>query len=246
MKYGDKILLKEFKNGNKLWGTVSHCEKCGDSGKVIWSYADHVCFDCNGKGWYFTKETEYTPENLAKLEAKRAKKAAEARAKWEAEREAREAREASWRAEQEEQERIRRGHFFGEVGQKVEIDVTYTGCGSFDTYYGTTWIYRFDTDDGAHLVWKTSTELGGRERLILEGDRLKIKASIKDHKEYRGIEQTELQRVKIIEGGSKFYELSREELIEAEQLERDYGWSSDQHLTWLREHQLAHEAKQKA
>ena len=73
MKYGDRVLLKEYKNGNKLWCIVSHCPKCNDTGKVIWSYADHRCFDCNGKGWYYTEEREYTPENLAKREAKRAK-----------------------------------------------------------------------------------------------------------------------------------------------------------------------------
>lgn len=203
MKYGDRVLLKQFKNGNKLWGVVSHCPKCGDSGKVIWSYADHVCFDCNGKGWFFSKETEYTPENLAKLEAKREKKAAEARAKWEAERAEREAREAAWKAEQEERERIRRGHYFGEVGQKIELEVTYKGNAEFETAFGWVSIYRFDTDDGAHLVWKSSAILGGEEWLVNEDDRITIKATIKDHKEYHGIEQTELTRVKVLKAQYK-------------------------------------------
>lgn len=242
MKYGDKVLLKEFKNGNKQWGIVSHCAKCQDTGKVIWNYADHVCFDCNGKGWYYSKETEYTPENLAKMEAKREKKAAEARAKEEAERKEREAREAEWKKRMEEMQAKRRGHYFGEVGQKIEIEVTYTGYSSFDTFYGRTWIYKFDTEDGAHLVWKTGAELGGSELLIIEGDKIVIKATIKDHKEYHGIEQTELQRVKIVKGGSKFYELSVEEYNEAKRLERDYGWNSEEHLTYLRNCQIAHEA----
>ena len=65
MKYGERVLLKEYKNGNKLWGTVCKCAKCQGTGKVIWSYADHVCFDCDGKGWYYFEEREYTPENLS-------------------------------------------------------------------------------------------------------------------------------------------------------------------------------------
>ena len=136
MKYGDRVLLKEFKNGNKLWGTVTRCVKCGGFGKLGWtSYADSICFDCNGKGWYYSEEREYTPENLAKREAKLAKKRAELKAE-KAEREAEQAkREAEWKAEREEIERIRRGHFYGEVGQKIEIEVTYTGSSEFETSF---------------------------------------------------------------------------------------------------------------
>ena len=74
MNIGDRVLLNQFKNGNKLWGTVTRCEKCSGTGQVIWSYADHVCFDCNGKGWYYKEERELTPENIAKREARLAKK----------------------------------------------------------------------------------------------------------------------------------------------------------------------------
>lgn len=241
MKYGDKVLLKQFKNGNKLWGIVSHCPKCGDTGKVIWSYADHVCFDCNGKGWFFTKETEYTPENLAKREAKLAKERAKAEAE-RAEREAERAkREAAWKAEQEEFERVRRGHYYGEVGQKIEIEVKYTGCSSYETIYGWTTVYRFDTDDGAHLVWKTGSSLGGREFYIVEDDRITIRATIKDHKEYHGIEQTELTRVKVIDAEYKCRELTREELIEAEKKQKELG--DAEYSCWLRELYLKKEVK---
>ena len=233
MKYGDKVLLKEFKNGNKLWGTVTKCIKCGGSGKVIWTYADHVCFDCNGKGWYFSRETEYTPENLAKLEAKRAKEA-EKRAEERAKREAEEAeRLAKWKAEEAEREAKRRGHFFGEIGQKIEMEVTYTGCASYDTYFGTTWIYKFDTDDGAHLVWKTGANLGGTEFFIMEDDRITIKATIKDHKDYHGIDQTELTRVKVTNAEYRMRELTREELLEAQIKQKELD--DVEYALWLRE-----------
>lgn len=201
MKYGERVLLKEYKNGNKLWGTVCKCAKCQGTGKVIWSYADHVCFDCDGKGWYYFEEREYTPENLSKLEAKRAKKAAAEQAERKAAQAEQEAREAAWKAEQAERERIRRGHYYGEVGQKVEIEVVYKGNAEFETAFGWMSIYRFDTDDGAHLIWKTGSILGGEDIAICEGDRITIKATIKGHQEYRGVEQTELQRVKVVSGG---------------------------------------------
>ena len=223
MKYGEKVLLKQFKNGNKLWGTVTRCVKCGGFGKLGWTtYADSICFDCDGKGWYFTKETEYTPENLAKREAKLAKE----REKLEAERAEREAerakREAAWKAEQEKFERIRRGHYYGEVGQKIEIEVTYKGFSEYETAFGWVTVYRFDTDDGAHLIWKTSGTLGGESIQILEDDRITIKATIKDHKEYKGIEQTESQRVKVTKGGVKkcYVATTHEEWVEVEKAQR--------------------------
>ena len=229
----ERKLLKTFKNGNKLWGTKTFCAKCGGTGKVIWSYADHVCFDCDGKGWYWFEERELTPENLAKQEAKLAKKRAELEAKQAAEEAERQQREAEWKAQEAERERIRRGHFFGEVGQKLEIEVTYTGCSSFETVYGWTTVYRFDTADGAHLVWKTGADLGGNDWYIENGDKITIKATIKDHKEYRGIEQTELTRLKVVKAVHKMRELTPEESIEAGQMQRKLD--DDQYREWLKQ-----------
>ena len=175
MKYGDRVLLKQFKNGNKLWGIVSHCPKCQDTGKVIWSYADHVCFDCNGKGWYYEEEREYTPENLAKLEAKKANE----RAKWEAEEAEREA-EYQRRKEEEarkEAERLaeierNRGQFIGEVGDKIQMTVTLTRTFSYErSCFNAPWRtevvtgYVFKTDDGNTLVWKTTGSIARKVEL---------------------------------------------------------------------------------
>ena len=202
----ERTLLKEYKNGNKLWGIRTHCAKCGGTGKVIWTYADHVCFDCGGKGWYWEEEREYTPENLAKREARAAKKAAEEATEREAKRAEQEARETAWKAEQEAREAEWRGHYYGEVGQKIELEVRFVYAKSFNGTFGVVNVHRFDTDDGAHLIWKTGSEIGGMpgskdERIVCEGDRIKIRATIKAHKEYNGMEQTELTRVKLIEGG---------------------------------------------
>lgn len=221
MKYGDKVLLKEYKNGNKLWGTVTKCCKCCGSGKVIWDYANHVCFDCNGKGWYYDEEREYTPENLAKLEAKKAKE----RAKWEAERAEEEAKRREEEAKREA-ERLawiekNRGQFMGEVGDKVQLTVTLERTFSYEVpCFNAPWTtetvtgYVFKTEDGNTLIWKTTS---GLHRKVYtekghfrddekhgwydyqqpeEGAKITIKGTIKAHEEYRDVNQTILNRVK--------------------------------------------------
>ena len=158
---------------------------------------------------------EYTDEYWAKLQARqeeRAKKYAEEHAEEiaaaKAEQERREAEIAAQiEAEKkllEEIERKARGHYYGEVGQKIEIEVTYVDHIFIDTVFGGSTIYKFDTDDGAHLVWMTSGSLGGSDTIVDEGSRITIRATIKEHKEFRGVEQTQLTRVKVIKGGRPF------------------------------------------
>lgn len=227
MKLGERVLLKQYKNGNKLWGTVTWCAKCEGTGKVIWTLADHRCFDCNGKGWYFTEDREYTPENLAKREAKLAKE----RAKWEAEEAERAAYYAKVREEEERREAERlaeiernRGQFIGKVGDRIQMEVTFIRSFEYTVSFGwqTTNMtgYIFKTDDGNTLVWKTSgsglyydvvlppdavnycgtDEDGNKYDMVSphEGERITIKGTIKDHQEYRNVNQTILNRVKWI------------------------------------------------
>lgn len=219
MKYGERVLLKQYKNGNKLWGTVTPCAKCGRSGKVIWDYANHVCFDCNGKGWYFTEDREYTPENAAKREAALAKKRAEQEAKEAAEEARRAAEEAKREAERLAEIERNRGQFIGNVGDKVTLTVTLVKTFNYEASFGyhTTNIsgYVFKTDDGNTVVYKTSSMLHkgkvyGSDGWIKdeggwfsyeypqEGERLTIKGTIKEHTEYNNVNQTILTRAKIV------------------------------------------------
>lgn len=224
MKYGERVLLKQFKNGNKLWGTVTKCAKCGGCGKVIWTYADGVCFDCNGKGWYYDEEREYSPKEAAKREAKLAKE----RAVWAACEAARAEREAQIAAEEAKREAERlaeiernRGNFIGEEGDKIKMEVTLsrTFCyerSCFNAPWKTECVtgYVFKTDDGNTLVWKTTGDLSrkeyredghlcdnkGRYEPIEpeEGDRITISGTIKGHEQYNNVNQTILNRVKWI------------------------------------------------
>lgn len=79
----------------------------------------------------------------------------------------------------------------GEIGDRVELEVTYLRTGSYDSMYGTTYIHSFEDTAGNILVWKTNA-CGGFDK-----NKLKIKGTVKEHSEYRGVKQTVLTRCKV-------------------------------------------------
>lgn len=85
--------------------------------------------------------------------------------------------------------------FVGNVGEKVSIsDAKISACGGYYTEFGYTHIYRV-INNGNVYVWKTQKELG------LDMDKeYSIIGTIKGHKEYNGIKQTELTRCKVSMG----------------------------------------------
>lgn len=241
-------LIKTDKNGTKYWNTLVTCDRCCEgSGIYRWGaiqtdYSGHVigstyagtCFKCGGAGKVWEIVKEYTPEYRAKLDAQNEKRKAKAKAKWEAERIEREKAWAEQRAkeaaERAERERIRReeiernrGHFMGEVGDKIEMTVTLDRTFSYEVpCYNAPWKtdivtgYVFKTEDNNTLVWKT---VSGMRRKVYtdkghfrddekhgwydyehpeEGAKVTIKATIKGHEEYNNVNQTLLTRVKWI------------------------------------------------
>lgn len=181
-----------------------------------------ICFKCGGSGKQLGKWKEYTPEYEAKLEERRRKRAekqaleAEQRAKEEAERLAEIERE---RKEQEEQARLEtlqaeiearkqraKSHYVGTVGERVYLQVLYVKTAWYEhpsfKGYGTdtTYIHTFMIGEDV-LVWKTSNTLGrwdGDEwRPCQKGEYIRMKATIKEHSEYKGEKQTLLTRCKI-------------------------------------------------
>lgn len=82
--------------------------------------------------------------------------------------------------------------WYGNLKDKVQLNVKLTRRGSFDTQFGTTMVYTFEDADGHQLIWKTSNWL---EQEV--GDSLTIKGTVKAHSEYKGIKQTELTRCKV-------------------------------------------------
>ena len=84
--------------------------------------------------------------------------------------------------------------YYGEVKEKIEIDVELTNCKSFVSYYGynnTNYIYTFKKDNYT-FVWITSKCLD-----IEVGEKIKLKGTIKEHNEFNDIKQTVLTRCKI-------------------------------------------------
>ena len=86
--------------------------------------------------------------------------------------------------------------YVGAVGDKIEIKVTMTGFHSYVTKFNWQTIHHFInlfTDEAGNVfVWNTTACSD-----VNVGDHITIKGTIKGHKEYKGIKQTELQRCKI-------------------------------------------------
>lgn len=87
-------------------------------------------------------------------------------------------------------------NYVGAVGDRIDITATFKREISYtvqiDWMTQTKWIYIFVDDSGNQLTWNTTAIL-----TIEQGSRVNLRGTIKAHKEYKGIKQTELQRCKI-------------------------------------------------
>ena len=90
-------------------------------------------------------------------------------------------------------EAAERSHHVGEVGKRVSFVPAEIKCiTSWDTMYGTTWVYKLVDESGNEFTWKTSSvnnPIGCDDEKIT-----KVTGTVKEHKEYRGVKQTELTR----------------------------------------------------
>lgn len=195
-------LIKVDKNGTKYFRVIgATCPRCGGAGRSnAWSETGFICYECGGSGITDITEKEYDPVYLAKLEQRRAKKAAKREADLEADRaEVEKAEKILEDRKRAEEERRSRSEYIGKEGDKLEIEVTLNSRSHYKIPsfggYGEDLItcYNFSDDNGNIIVWKTSGSLGAED-----GERVKIKATIKKLAEYKGGKQTELSRVKIL------------------------------------------------
>ena len=223
-----KTLVKTDRNGTKYFEEECKCYKCNGTGIYKWygyhyngavSEYEGVCYDCNGTGKQTIKTKEYTPEHQAKLNAKReaeiAKKQAEIKAQQEAEAKKQAEYEAKIKAEKAKSE------YIGKAGDKIDMVVTVAFESSYEIPsfrgYGMTEVsvYGLKDEEGNLMVWKTSTGFLMIEKKICnpndpteyryenefahKGDKIRIKATIKEHTEYKEQKQTILTRVKVLE-----------------------------------------------
>ena len=83
--------------------------------------------------------------------------------------------------------------YFGNIGEKVTLEVVLANKHETQSYYGYMCYHTFKDSEGHTFVWMTSSRPA-----MKVGNTYKIKASIKEHSEYKGEKQTFITRVKTI------------------------------------------------
>lgn len=97
-------------------------------------------------------------------------------------------RERKWAAERASEAN---SNHIGKVGDRLTVKIHSVKCiTSWETDYGITRIYKIVDENGNVYTWKTGN-------FIAEEDINVLKGTVKEHKEYRGIKQTELTRCKV-------------------------------------------------
>lgn len=88
----------------------------------------------------------------------------------------------------------RASNYIGAINEKIDIEVCFTRSVIFDNDFsgGYSYIHFFKDEEGNVLVWKTAKTLD-----LEKNDKVKIKATIKNHSVYDGEKQTYITRAKI-------------------------------------------------
>lgn len=88
-----------------------------------------------------------------------------------------------------EAEQGKLSQYVGKIGDRVEVRVgSVKLITSWETMYGTTFIWKITDEAGNVFTWKTGNGI--------PEDCTSIKGTVKEHTEYRGVKQTELTRCK--------------------------------------------------
>jgi len=87
----------------------------------------------------------------------------------------------------------KKGQHVGEVGKRMDFEVTVKRLRYFDSDWGVRTMALFEDKSGNHLVWWASRGLD-----LEEGDTLTLRGTIKKHDDYKGTPQTIVQRCKIL------------------------------------------------
>lgn len=218
----ERTLVKEFKNGNKLWKYTGTCGNCNGTG--VLPYYSHVengrCFACQGTGIVTWTEKELTPENEAKQAAKAARK-------WEYYRQKEIDRlhgialieNKRFDEAQQRKAEAAASEWQGTIGKKITITATLSISLYWETPYGIQYMHIMKDAAGNIFKWVTNKALGyyepatDRNDYAMEdenGNRFQwhgieeknaetftITGTVKDHGEYKGAKQTALTRCKI-------------------------------------------------
>lgn len=91
-----------------------------------------------------------------------------------------------------EKEADKTSEHIGTIGQRIQINITSYKCiTSWNTDFGETYVWKLMDDNGNVFTWKTSTYLDD------ECVGKSLKGTVKEHKVFRDVKQTELTRCKV-------------------------------------------------
>lgn len=82
--------------------------------------------------------------------------------------------------------------FYGETGSREELTLEFLGQAGYATRYGFVNVYKLKNSEGNLFVWKTTTCAAFRK-----GEFYKVTATISEHKEFRGEEQTIISNCRV-------------------------------------------------
>ena len=92
---------------------------------------------------------------------------------------------------EEEEVVVNPGSFIGNVKDRLELNLTVKSLYTFEGTYGTTTIISLEDENENSVVWFASSNPD-----LEVGDSTKLRGTVKEHKEYRGRNQTVLTRCK--------------------------------------------------
>jgi hypothetical protein len=115
------------------------------------------------------------------------------------------------KAEENEKNEIKKlSNYFGNIGDKIQLELTIENRFSFEVCFGYnfSWmnVYKFKDNQNNTFIWKTQNVLEYEKKTeyhtYLEqyqiGDKITLKGTIKEHSEYKDEKQTVLTRCKVI------------------------------------------------
>ena len=90
----------------------------------------------------------------------------------------------------QQQEAESKSAFVGNIGDRITVAAQTVECvASWDTQYGMTYVYKIIDENDNVYTWKTGKGLSNKAMVLI--------GTVKEHKEFRGIKQTELTRCKV-------------------------------------------------
>ena len=83
-------------------------------------------------------------------------------------------------------------NYVGEIKDRLDLNLTLFNIIELEGYYGLSYLYLFKDNEGNIFKWITAS------KKLENNTAYKIKATIKNHEEYKGIKQTVLTRCKVL------------------------------------------------